>query len=342
MCIIASDYRLPFVGTLTFAISLICWQSGFAQQSPSVVDRIQKATEKLNKQQLFHLEYKMAKGEEFRWTVEHVASTKTQMAGELEETSSRSRSTKLWRVSSVDSLGNITFVHSLEDANMWQKIGDLEPVAYNSQTDKEVPDEYKAMSEKLGKPLAVISITPNGEVTDRKSSLKSARFGTGEITMPLPKQPIPVGDKWTVPIELQGTDEEGNHRKLKARILYELVKVKDGNAYISFRTEVLTPVQSEKIRSQIMQQMTKGYAVFDIAKGCLVRKEIEWDEKVQGYQGADSFLQYLGRMTEKLTSVRVSGSKTTSTTGPLAPLGTQAAHEDAKIKTRDGKPIMRK
>ncbi len=311
------------------------------RQAESAADRVKRAAENLDRKQLYKLEYQLRKGETIRWTVEHVASTKTQMAGELEETSSRSQSTKVWTVSSVDSLGNITFVHSLEDANMWQKIGESEPVAYNSKTDKEIPDDYKSMADKLGKPLAVISITPNGQVTDRKSSLKSARFGTGEITLPLPKQAIPVGHKWNVPIDLQGTDEDGNNRKLKARISYELVKVKSGNAYISFRTEVLTPVESQKIKSQIMQQMTKGYAVFDIAQGRMVRKEVEWDEKVQGYQGPESYLQYLGRMSEKLL-----GSSMTSSLGsnssPLAPLNTDVANQKVEIKIREGKPIMRK
>ena len=72
------------------------------------------------------------------------------------------------------------------------------------------------------------------------------------------------------------------------------------SAYISFKTEVLTPVESPKIRSQIMQQMTRGYLVFDIDRGYPIRKEIEWDEKVQGFEGPDSLLEYLGRMTERL------------------------------------------
>jgi hypothetical protein len=118
------------------------------------------------------------------------------------------------------------------------------------------------------------------------------------------------------------------------------MKVKSGNAYISFRTEVLTPVESEKIKSQIMQQMTKGYIVFDIAAGRPIRKEVEWDEKVQGYEGPDSYLQYLGRMSEKL--VVDSGQQANSHGSLLAPIKTEIASEPASIKTRDGEPLMRK
>ena len=99
---------------------------------------------------------------------------------------------------------------------------------------------------------------------------------------------------------LRAKDRDGALRQLKSRVVYELIKVKSNNAYISFKTEVLTPVESPKIRSQIMQQMTRGYLVFDIDRGYPIRKEIEWDEKVQGFEGPDSLLEYLGRMTERL------------------------------------------
>ena len=131
------------------------------------------------------------------------------------------------------------------------------------------------------------------------------------MTVPLPKTAIPVGHKWNVPTTLQATDEDGRNQQLKARIAYELVKVKSGNAYISFRTEILTPVESEKVKSQIMQQKTKGYLVFDINRGRPIRKEIEWDETVQGYEGPDSYLQYLGRMTEKLVGGWMSSNPVT-------------------------------
>ncbi len=258
---------MKFNGMIVCLMGLVIGCPAFAQvktQSESAADRVARATNNINRKQVYQLAYKLEKGETIRWTVEHVASTKTQLAGETEETSSRSESTKVWNVSSVDKLGNITFVHSIEAVKMWQKIGETDPVAYDSRTDTEVPDEYQSVSEKLGKPLAVFSITPNGEITDRKSNLQGARFGTGDVTVPLPKEAIPVGHKWNVPTTLQATDEDGRNQQLKARISYQLVKVKSGNAYISFRTEILTPVESEKIKSQIMQQQTKGYLVFDI------------------------------------------------------------------------------
>jgi hypothetical protein len=295
--------------------------------------------------QAYLLAYKLKADETVRWTVEHVASTKTQMAGETEETSSRSVSVKAWKVSNVDATGTMTFVHSIEAVDMWQKIGESDPVSYNSRTDKNAPSEYRGIADKLGKPLAVIAITPNGNITDRQSNIEGAKFGVGDVTIPLPEKAIPVGQKWNIPTTLAATDSDGRSHQLKARIAYELLKVKDGNAYIAFRTEVLTPVESQKIKSQIMQQMTKGFVVFDIAAGRPIRKEVEWDEKVQGYEGPDSFLQYLGRMTEKLviddgsSAIGSASSKSNpsatvdpaSKTSPLQPLAPAVAEKPKKL-----------
>lgn len=329
---------------LTIATVLTCSSSSPAQttdkKQESAAARIQRATNKINQKQLYKLAYKLNKDEEIRWTVEHTVSTKFQMAGELEESTSRSETTKVWKVANVDSLGYMTFVHRLEAINMWQQVGESEPVAYNSKTDKQIPDEYKSVAENVGKPLVIFSIKPNGTIVDRKSNLRKDNFGAGDVTIPLPDQAIPIGFKWNVPTIMEATDEHNQNKKLKARIQYELARVKGNNAYIKFRTEVLTPVTSQKIKSTIMQQMTDGYIVFDIKRGRPIIKQVEWDEKAQGFEGPDSFLKYVGRMTEKL--VDAGSSQQPKGSSALAPLKEDLATKPVKLKTRDGKPVMRK
>ncbi len=276
-------------------------KSTSSRASRAITDSVERATEKVNRQQKYQLEYRLKKGDKIRWSVEHIASTRTRMVGESEETSSRSQSVKLWEVTSVDSLNQMTFDHKIESVDMWQKIGDQDPVAYNSKKDKEAPIEYESIASKVGSTITTVSLNSSGKIVDRKSDTpQQANFGVGSIAIPLPTAPITVGYKWSVPSMLRAKDRDGNPRQLKSRVIYELIKVKSNNAYISFKTEVLTPVESPKIRSQIMQQMTRGYLVFDIDRGYPIRKEIEWDEKVQGFEGPDSLLEYLGRMTERL------------------------------------------
>ena len=327
--------------TILFCLASFVVAGNQIDAQETAAERVKRATKNVANKQKFKLEYKLNKNETIRWTVEHVAETKTQMAGETEETSMRSETTNSWRIASVDSLGNITFVHSIEAVNMWHKVGEADPVSYDSESKKEIPEEYKAMADNVGKPLTIFSITPDGEITDRKSSRGPSSFGTGEVTLPLPKTAIPVGFKWRVALkDLQASDEDGRTLYLKAQTAYELLKVKSGKAYISFATQILTPVESQKVKSQIMQQKTKGIVVFDIAKGRPIHKEVEWNETVQGFQGPDSFLQYIGKLTERLA---VGGAANGSQSNLLAPLNsTKVANNSVDIKTRESKPVMRK
>ena len=157
-------------------------------------------------------------------------------------------------------------------------------------------------------------------------------MGVGEILVPLPEKPVAIGHQWAVPTQLQVSDENGLVQNLSARVLHELEKVVDGKAYISIRTEILTPVESDKIRSQIMQQMSSGYAVLDLNRGLIVFKELDWNEKVQGFEGNDSLLQYMAKLTEKIVD-----SDT-----PAAQKPTVSQSNQLEIKPRDGKPVMRK
>ncbi len=275
----------------------------FAQDQNSATERANAAAKKIADKQKHKLQYKFKPGEEIRWNVEHVATTKAQIAGTKETTSSRTQSTKLWKVSNVDTVGNITFVHSVESTALWQKIGENEPLAYDSKKDTEVPDEFASASSMIGKPLAVVTISPNGEVVDRKSETMQMSFGVGDVCIPLPEEPVSVGHKWFVPTVFDATDEDGKRLKLKARINYEFNKIVTGQlAVISFRTEVLTPIESDQVRSQLLQKLNQGYVAFDMKNGRIDTKEVRWNETVQAYAGPDSHLQYNGRMTEKIVA----------------------------------------
>jgi hypothetical protein len=314
----------------------------FAQTSKkqeSAADRIARATKKINGKQKYLLAYRLKPGDELRWDFEQVVSTKFQMAGFTEESSSRSKNRKLWKVANVDELGNMTFSYTVESIEMWTKSGDGEPIAYNSLSDDEIPELYTLAAEGVGQTQAIFSISPDGQILDRKSNHKSSDLGLGKLTIPLPKQAVSVGYKWNVPKVLQATDTGDRAKKGKAREVYELSKVKGQNAYISFRTEILTPNLSEKVRSVIMQKMNKGVVVFDMNRGCPVLTSVKWDEKAQGFEGPDSFLKYVGRMTEKVVVGNASNQKSQST---LTPLKENVARKPVEIKTRDSNPIMRK
>lgn len=276
-----------------------------APQETATADSISSAVDRFAAKARYEFKYDLREKQKLFWKVEHVTTTKTQIAGTTEEASARVETLSSWEVADVNkSSGEMVFHNTITAIKSWKRIGEEEATLYDSRVSKSAPDEYAGIAQSLGKPRSRITIAPDGKVLDRQSDYISTDFSTGDITIPLPTKRVSVGYRWNVPLEFESTNEFGAVVSLKARRCYQFEKVKDGNAYVSFRTEVLTPIESEKTRSKILQKMVRGYIVWNFAKGLPIQKRTEWDEKVQGYDGADSFLKYVGRMSIKLVDSR--------------------------------------
>ncbi len=246
------------------------------------------------------LRYQFAAGEQVAWKVTHVGTTETQIQGNTQTSKSRSVSTKAWQVTEVDADGNYTFTHSVTSVNMWQQLSDRPEVRYNSDSDSVVPEEYQQVAQTVGVPLATITISSKGDILDRTGSEANSKFGVGGIIMLLPDKPVKAGSRWYEPSELHTRLNDGRVKKIQIRKHYTLEKVQTGVATIAVKTEVLTPVNDPRIESQLIQQLTAGTIKFDVDAGRILSKEMNWDETVVGFNGADSMMKYLARFTEEL------------------------------------------
>lgn len=334
--------RFAILGSLSvFAFCLFSLTgNGSMGQEKQDEDNLQSATRRAASGQQYELRYKMKPGEVIRWKVEQMASTETRVAGHEEKSSLRSRSGYLWTVTDVDSLGNMTFENKLESASEWQKIGDEEPVSWDSTGKGEVPELFMATAEKIGKPIATITLNPRGEVINRVDMIKAIEIGVGPIAIPLPEEKVAIDAQWAIAEDLQARRKDTSLKTLKTRVLYTLRDVDNGIATISFRREILTPVDDAWIQMQLQQKMNRGSIEFDIPNGRIVRRIVQWDEQVQGFEGDDSFLRYLGSYSLELDSA---GSSSSNTASPLSPAETASeGRSSANIKSTGGKPIIRK
>ena len=289
-----------------------------AKDEATAAGRIEAAAQRLAKKQTYLLRYEFEPGQQLRWHHDHVVTTKNSIANITSETSTRAQSDFRWDVERIDDVGQATFSVTMEAVNMWSKNGEEDPIVYDSSSDAPVPDSYIDMSRRIGQPLAVYTVNETGQIADKKSNYNKIEIGgIGDTpTFPLPTDRVRVGHKWNMPDSLRAKNEHGIEKLLKTRVHYELTKVKSRKAYISFKTEVLTPLESAKVKSQILWHLASGYIVFDLDRGMPVRREIQWDEKVQGYEGPDSLLKYSARRTEKLidgTPAIASAEKTPAT-----------------------------
>ncbi|MEQ8787372.1 MAG: hypothetical protein RIC55_13785 [Pirellulaceae bacterium] len=340
---------------LSFGLAAAFASSALGDDAENISSRLSSATRSAANE-TFRLQYRFQPGETLRWKVVHLATTETTIQGNTQTSQSRSTSTKVWKVTEVTPEGNFTFVHMVSDADMWKKVSGRPEERYNSKSDETPPIDYEQAAQTIGKPLASFTVDPSGAVLKRKDLHAHAKMAHGQVMLPLPEGQVKPGHTWYAPDEVVVRLPDRRLEKIKTRQRYVLEEVESGVATISIATQVLTPVNDPKVRSQLLQQITEGEAKFDITSGRLLSKRLEWDETVIGFNGPESILKFLARGTEQLltdeTAVRVVPDDEETLVAPLrtaaqpaitksAPTGT-APTETTPIRRRDGDPIYRR
>jgi hypothetical protein len=247
----------------------------------------------------YDLAYKFSPGQTFHTKVVHLVTVETTIKGATQVAKTRSVSTKSWKIQDVADNGDITFVHQVDHVDMWQSVTGRQEVKYNSLTDKTPPPGYELVAASVGVPLATVKMDRHGRVLERKNTHSQFNPGIGELTIPLPPQRVKVGAKWSIPDEIKLKQENGQIKKVNTVQVYRLEKVETGVATISLETQVLTPLNDPKLRSDLVQRLQRGTIKFDIDTGHLLHKQLDMSETVLGFNGADSRMEFLARFTEE-------------------------------------------
>ncbi|MEM7315159.1 MAG: hypothetical protein AAF497_18605 [Planctomycetota bacterium] len=273
---------------------------------------LDKVTEKLTNQR-YLLQYDFHQGESVYYEVVHQSSVGTRVQGISEEVKSRSKSLKRWDFLNIQADSVAKFMHTIEQVDMWSETTGRDPIHYDSLSDAEVPAEYRAIAESIGKPISVVTANRFGKIIKREDKVRQIDRGTGGLLIPLPPKPILVKTEWAVPASVVVALSDGRHKDIKTRQRYRLEKVETGIATISLETQVLTPIADARVKSQLVQKLSKGTIKFDIDAGRMISKELNWDETVIGFNGPESNMSFLARMTERI----VSQKEVTASRNPL-------------------------
>ncbi|MBX3412525.1 MAG: hypothetical protein KF708_07545 [Pirellulales bacterium] len=288
----------------------------------------------------YTLRYKFQPGETVRWKVIHKAKVATTVSGTSQTAETDSESVKLWRVVSVDpKTGAARFEHSVESVEMRQQLTGREEVRYNSLTDKEPPHGFEDAAKNVGVVLSVITLDPTGEVVSRENKQAQANPNEGQITVPLAKEPVRVGDTWTSPYELPLADKNGRVVQVKTRQRFKLDDVTGDIATISVETQILTPINDPGIEAQLVQRESNGKVRFDMVSGRVVGQQMDLDKKVHGFAGEASVLHYVMRFTEELLPSRsATATRPKAGPAPIPPQKPVAAKPPASAKPSNKKP----
>lgn len=246
------------------------------------------------------LRYSLQANEQIRYQVTHVAKTKTRIRGAEEISNVHTVSQRHWDVRKANS-DEMTFDHIVDSVEMSQQQGEADELRWDSTGGDAPLPIFQNVAEQIGQKLSTVTINPRGQELKRSDhGGTKASLGMGTLTLALPEMPIAVGDSWSVPREVRTRTEEGEVKIIKIRELYTLEKLKTGVATLSIRSEPLTPLDDESIRAQVVQQLSNGEIRFDVDAGRMLSKQLNWDETVIGFQGANSMMEYRARLTETI------------------------------------------
>jgi len=246
------------------------------------------------------LRYQFTKGEALRWEVIQQSAVQTSASTSTQTAETVSKSTKLWTVTDVAADGTATFVHSVEDVDMRHKLSGREEVRYNSRVDKTPPPGYKSIGEAVGVPLSIVKIDRQGKILHReRKDVKAAAKNEGLMTIPLPDDPVAIGDSWSYPFDVDVSLERGMTKKIKLVQKFTLRSVATGVATIEVSTQILTPIHSPAIEAQLIQSTAAGTVKFDIDAGHVLQQQMDVDKRVVGFRGEATSIHYLTRCTDK-------------------------------------------
>ena len=262
------------------------------------------------------LRYQFQPGETLCWEVMHRGKISATVSGSTQDTEMSSRSLKLWRVTEVKPDGTATFEYSVADVKMRQKLSGQKEVRYCSKTDKTPPGGFEDVAKAVGKTLSKVTIDARGKVLRRDRALDNPfSENKGQLTIPLPKKPVAVGQSWSQPHEVIVPLETGGIRRVQTLQKYTLKSLKTGVATILVETQILTPISHPAIEAKLIQQASRGSIRFDVDAGRILSQQNDLDKRVIGFRGQASSLHYLTSFSEKLierpviTAARTTDSK---------------------------------
>ncbi|HBO43382.1 MAG TPA: hypothetical protein DD670_05520 [Planctomycetaceae bacterium] len=254
------------------------------------------------------LQYRFKAGEELRWDVVHRKMVRTTYGGSTQATEAVSRSTKCWRVVEVNSEGAATFESLVEDVDMRQKLPGSETISYNSKKDETPPPGFVDAAKRVGRPLARVTLDRRGKTLKRTSLMPEAVLKEmPELTIPLPEEPVAVGESWRERHEVKLPLENGATKTILTEQVFTLKSVQTGVATIEVANQVLTPIHSPAIEAKLIERYSRGTVRFDMEAGRVLSQQMDLDRRVVGFRGDDSSLHHLTRFTENLIPAKPEG-----------------------------------
>lgn len=261
------------------------------------------------------LQYKFEVGEIVRYHATHKTMLKTTKGPSTEIVQDESDSEQHYRVTAVDDDGIATLELTTDRVKMSARFGNAKPESYDSTADENVSPRFAAVAKTIGKPLARLTVRPNGELVSSKPLLPESvqRLVTTPTQSPtanddpaknvftvFPDKPLAVGDTWRESFQVRVNVDRRLEQNVTLLRVSELTSLEDGLATVKYRTSLITPVQDGGVRVQLLQRTPSGSLVFDIEQGRIISRTMKIDRTEVGVIGSNSLMRAVSLRKEKL------------------------------------------
>ena len=231
------------------------------------------------------------------------------------------RQTRLFTVSGIEADGAAKLSMQFEKVWMQKQVDNDPPVQFDSSMKPtEVPGMFKSVSHSLkGSAVQYWSSTmgascfpkdaPQAILLDKGEesingfaafNAAATRKDPGSFLMLLPETPIAQGETWKESIQVLVRGSENAALPVTILRTYRLEEIRDGVAYVSFRSSVNTPLRGVMIKTQLIQATPSGKFRFELTRGLMLSREFRYNETVIGALGPESVLTSKGTQTETL------------------------------------------
>jgi hypothetical protein len=267
----------------------------------------------------YSLRYKFQPGETVRWEVEQRSNLRGTVSRDTQTADTVSISVKAWRVTDVKPDGTATFQYSVEWADMRNSLSGRSEVHYDSRNDAKAPAGFEDVAKSIGVVRSTVTMDATGKVLHRQDTTsrpavapkKPAVQEEGWMTLPLPKEAIPIGHTWSLPVDMDISLEGGVLKKVRALQRFTFEEVKTGVATIRVSTDILTPITDAAVESQVMEREAAGKVRFDIDAGRIIGQQMDVDKHCVGFRGDASSIHYVNRFSERLLPDQVKTAEKT-------------------------------
>lgn len=274
----------------------------------------------------YTLRYQFADGQVLRYESRQTGSHYYNLGGNERTDKYSALQRRVFTISDVAEDGTARASMQYEFVRMSRQLGDAEPNVFDTRdTEAEVPPAFRAAAAELRGSAPVYVIAVGGLPTDDEGVVLSLNteaaqesagrdeviqasaesetqsdVGDAAFMLPLPKEPLAVGDTWKTyrTVKVRATAEY--EREIRLLQTYKLQKVEGDIATITFSTSISSPVRSHLIKAQLLQSKPSGTIRFDLARGLLLRREMRFSDAVIGAMAEGSLQNSAGTTVETL------------------------------------------